>query len=230
MSVRLNKRLVELGLAPSRRKADELISSGGVNVNGEVVASLGQTVSETDTITLYGRQGQERPDIYIAFNKPRGYVCTHRVQSNRQKTIFDLLPLNFAGLKIAGRLDRDSQGLMILSSNGEFIQKITHPSQSKVKTYIVHLDKPLSQLDQRATTEGVRLKDGVSKFDAIRSIKPHIVRVELHEGRNRQIRRSFEALGYKVRQLERIKIGSLELGILGPGQHRFIKPNEVSGA
>lgn len=227
MSTRLNKRLVDLGLAASRRKADELIQDGGVMMNGEQVTNMATQVSESDTITLFGREGKVREHIYIAFHKPVGYVCTHRVQTDRQKTIFDLLPLSFAGLKIAGRLDKDSQGLMVLSSDGNFIQDISHPSRGKRKTYLVTLDKPLRQADKASLLSGVKLKDGISTFTSVSQIKPHLLRVMMSEGKNRQIRRTLEKLGYKVRTLERTRMGGLELGVLKAGEHRFIKPEDA---
>ncbi len=227
MSTRLNKRLVELGLAASRRKADELITDGAVSVNGEQVTNMATQVTDADAITLYGREGKVREHIYIAFHKPVGYVCTHRVQTDRQKTIFDLLPLSFAGLKIAGRLDKDSQGLMILSSDGSFIQDITHPSRGKLKTYLVSLDKALKQQDKASLLAGVKLKDGMSTFKTVSQIKPHLLRVTMSEGKNRQIRRTLEKLGYKVRVLERTRMGGLELGVLKVGEHRFIKPEDA---
>ncbi len=230
MSTRLNKQLVELGLVSSRRKADELISQGAVSINGTVVTKLATQVEPGDEITVYGRKGQKRDNIYVAFNKPSGYVCTHRTQTDRQKTIFDLLPLNFSGLKIAGRLDKESQGLMILSSDGAFIQAISHPSHGKLKTYMVLLDKAIKPADQTALLDGVRLYDGKSVFESVSRIKPQLLRVSLSEGRNRQIRRTFEALGYNVKMLERTKIGRLELATLKPGGHRFIKPSEVVDA
>ncbi len=227
MSSRLNKRLVELGLASSRRKADELITGGAVQVDGKVVTTLSTQVIPNQTVTLYGRSGQERTHIYLAFNKPVGFVCTHRSQTSKQKTIFDLLPLSFAGLKIAGRLDKDSQGLMILSSDGEFIQSITHPSRGKLKTYLVTVDKPVSQAHRDQLGKGVKLKDGKSTFSTVASIKPTLLRVSLSEGRNRQVRRTFEQLGYRVKVLERTRIGKLDLGQLKPGDHRFIKPGDA---
>lgn len=230
MSTRLNKQLVELGLVSSRRKADELITQGAVSVNGTVTTKLATQIGAEDVITLYGRSGQKREHVYLAFNKPVGYVCTHRTQTDRQKTIFDLLPLSFAGLKIAGRLDKESQGLMVLSSDGAFIQAISHPSQGKLKTYMVFVDKPVQQSDQAKLLEGIKLYDGVSKFESVSRIKPQLLRVTLSEGRNRQIRRTFEALGYKVKMLERTRIGRLDLGVLKSGAHRFIKPSEIVDA
>lgn len=227
MTSRINKRLVDLGLAASRRKADELIADGAVTVNGQQVTSLGGKVEDSDVIALYGREGKVRDHVYIAFNKPVGYVCTHRVQTDKQKTIFDLLPLSFASLKIAGRLDKDSQGLMVLSSDGAFIQAVSHPSQGKSKMYVVGLDKAITPVHSAELMRGIKLKDGLSKFETITRIRAQQLRVTMSEGRNRQIRRSFEELGYKVKMLERVKIGKLELGMMRPGMHRFIKPEDV---
>lgn len=224
---RLNRRLVELGLADSRRKADELIRTGNVSIDGVVTTDLSFSPSDSQTIEVDGVVGQEREDITIAFNKPKGYVCTHSAQTEKQKTIFDLLPPNFRSLRIAGRLDKDSQGLMILSSSGSLIQKISHPSQEKPKIYLVSLDKPIHIKDKDRLLSGVKLFDGVSKFDLVHVIKPSLLRVTMHGGKNRQIRRTFEALGYRVTTLERRRIGKLELGLLPSGKHRFISPREI---
>jgi len=222
---RLNKRLVELGLSPSRRKADEAITTGLVQVNGEI-ATLGTSVTEADTILLGGKQGQSKAPIYVALNKPTGYVCSHASQGEA-KTIFELLPKSFAELKIAGRLDKESEGLVLLSSDGEFVQAITHPSAEKEKEYIVKIDQPISSEALKKFQNGVRLYDGVSNFIAVTKINPATLRVTLSEGRNRQIRRTFAQLSYTVVGLQRVRVGKLQLGLLPSGKHRVIQPGEV---
>lgn len=223
--IRLNKRLVELGLSPARRKADEAISNGKVLVNGKP-AELGMSVNEADNISLAGKQGEKKNPIYVAFNKPFGYVCSHASQTSA-KTIFSLLPKNFANLKIAGRLDADSVGLILLSSDGDFVQSITHPSAKKEKEYIAKLNKNLDAKSLDSLRAGIKLDDGVSKFLSITKIAPTIARVIISEGRNRQIRRSFEYLDYKVISLSRIRIGKLKLETLPEGKHKIIQPRDV---
>lgn len=224
---KLNKRLVELALAPSRRAADKLISQQKVRVNGRVSSDLTTRVDPTDKITVGQRRGLIRENIYLLFNKPVGYVCSHRVEKD-QLTIFALLPKSFAGLKFVGRLDRDSSGLLILTSDGDFVQKISHPKNTKMKYYQVKLDRPLHKIDSQKLLGGVKLDDGLSRFDELKVISESRVRLAIHSGRKRQIRRSFAALGYTVTELRRYQIGSnLTIAGLKPGQYRFLTKSEV---
>ena len=227
MNTRINKRLVELGLAPSRRKADELIETGRVSINSITITDMATKVSAEDVIEVDGRGGQTRDNITVAFYKPVGYVSSHARQTSNQRTIFDILPAAFATLKVAGRLDKDSQGLMILSSDGGLIHTLSHPSFIKPKVYLVTLDKPLHRSDEDALKTGVRLRDGLSKFDKVTVIRPNHLRITLHQGKNRQIRRSFEALGYDVKVLERTAIGNITSRGLKPGAHVFIQPEDI---
>ncbi len=222
---RLNKHLVELGLVNSRRKADIAISEGIVEVNNKI-AKMGELVSQTDHITLSGRTGKTQSHITIIFYKPTGYVCTH-LENGRSKTIFDLLPKTFKSLKIAGRLDKNSQGLMLLSSSGELINTIAHPSSQKDKEYIVTLKSSFNTKDLARLLQGVELDDGLSLFTKAKIITPQKLRVILREGRKRQIRRTFSAIGYKVVELERTRIGSVSTGLLKSGEYRFLKENEI---
>lgn len=224
-SQRLNKKLVELGLSPARRKADQAIVEGRVMVNGEP-ASLGMSVEDSDVISLDGKLGKSKDLIYVAFNKPAGYICSHVSQGN-SKTIFDLLPKSFAQLKIAGRLDKDSDGLVLLSSDGEFVNSITHPKAEKQKEYIVTIDKPINSEDTTKLRNGVELHDGISNFISVSKINQTTLRITLSEGRNRQIRRTFEQLGYDVARLQRVRMGNFQLGMLPSGKHKVINVNEV---
>lgn len=223
-SERLNKRLVKLGLAPSRRKADELIAGGQVSVNGQICTNLSTTVNESDQITAKGRSGITKADIYLAYYKPRGIVCSHHGQGSL--TIFDALPKSFSNLKIAGRLDKDSEGLMILSSDGKFVQELTHPSKSKNKTYIVTTKQALTDADIERINNGVKLKDGVSKLKTT-GLNDTSLKIMMSEGRNRQIRRTLEFIGKDVIELKRVSIGKYSNPRLQKGQYVFIKPAEV---
>ncbi len=222
---RINKYLVTVGLAESRRKADTLIKKGQVTVNGKVRVDLSYRVLGGDVVEVAGQTGKTRSDIYIAFNKPRGLVCSHAKQASNA-TIFDALPKSFATLKIAGRLDKDSQGLVILSSDGDFIQSLSHPSNEKSKTYIVTTDKKVPEQGLSALNAGIKLDDGISKLKAT-LINPTSVRVIMTEGKNRQIRRSFEALELDVIKLERVKIGKYSNPRLMPEKFVFIQPEDI---
>ena len=159
--------------------------------------------------------------LYLAFHKPVGYVCSRRAQG-AAPTLYELLPPKYRKLKTVGRLDKDSSGLILLTNDGDFAYQMTHPKFRKTKIYEVELDKPLQPLHQQMISDyGVMLDDGPSKFTVIRDDKQYIV--TLAEGRNRQIRRTFAALGYKVTRLHRIKFGKYELGNLALGSWESIE-------
>lgn len=224
MSKRLNQYLVYVGLAESRRKADSLIQLGKVSINGTITTELATRVQEADTVTVDGQKGIQKSDIYIGYNKPRGEICSHRRQGGT-RVIFDHLPKSFGSLKIAGRLDRDSRGLVVCSSDGVFINELTHPSKNKIKIYIVKTQGRVTDIQLNSLNKGVRLDDGISTM-TVRRIKPNLLRIEMQEGKNRQIRRTLQALGLDVIDLERIAIGKLKL-TWPEGQYQFIKPNDV---
>lgn len=221
---RLNKYLaLQLGL--SRREADEMIARGSVLVDGKP-AELGQRVVEGTAITVDGKPVAATTVTYryVALNKPAGYVSSRRQQGD-SPTIYSLLPADLHALKPVGRLDRDSSGLLLLTNDGDFAHAMTHPSFYKVKRYEVELDRSLAPLHQQMISDhGIELPDGPSKFTVSR-MDPHAKRYEvtMHEGRNRQIRRTFEALGYTVTELHRIDFGAYGLGDLPSGHWQHVK-------
>ena len=221
---RLNKLLVKLELAESRRKADDLISEGRVSINGKKITELGYMANPSDTITVDGKKGRLRAEIYVAYNKPKGLVCSHTKQ--KYPTIFDKLPKSFSSLKIAGRLDKDSQGLLILSSDGKFINQLTHPSNNKDKVYNVTTKQPISPEELSAINSGIELEDGVSKMRA-KIVDEFSLKILMSEGKNRQIRRTLSALNKDVIKLERVKVGKYSNSNLASGKHVFIKPEDV---
>lgn len=223
---RLNKQLVLLGYANSRRKAEDLIKKGLVSINGKTVTNLSTQVSDKDNIKVTGQKARSHPAIYVALNKPAGYVCTHKSQFS-QRTIFDILPKSFATLKIAGRLDKQSQGLMILSSDGNFIQKLSHPSHQYQKTYLAWLDRPVDQSGYKCLGKVHYFNGRKAKFDKIVSIKPDCLKIILSQGINRQIRRTFDSCGYKVLKLERTRIAKLSLANLPVSKHKIIQPKDI---
>lgn len=213
ISHRLNKHLA-LQLGVSRREADILIEKGRVTINGSI-ATLGARFSDNDTIDIDGKPLETAAEhIYLLFNKPTGYVCSRRAQGDNP-TIYDLLPTKYHALKPVGRLDKDSSGLLLLSNDGDFAFRMTHPKFHKTKIYHVRLDRSLEPLHQQMISDfGVHLEDGPSKFTVSRLDDIPTYEIIMHEGRNRQIRRTFAALGYTVTRLHRTQFGSYSLGSL----------------
>jgi 23S rRNA pseudouridine2605 synthase len=219
VSERLNKYLA-LQLGISRREADALIEHGHVKVNG-TKAILGARLEDGDAISVKnkpvsGGRGYE----YIVLHKPAGYVSSRRPQGETP-TIYELLPKDLHALKPVGRLDKDSSGLILLTNDGDFAYHMTHPKFHKIKAYEVTLDRALEPLHHQIISDhGIELPDGNSKLilekqnDSARDWT-----VTMHEGRNRQIRRTFGALGYTVEKLHRTDFGPYTLGSLKEGEH-----------
>lgn len=200
----------------SRRAADSAVADGRVAVNGQT-ASLGTPVGEHDSVTLDGALLTPRAThTYIALHKPAGYVSS-RARQGADPTAYELLPAHFKTLRIAGRLDRDSSGLLVLTDDGNFIQALTHPSADKSKVYEITLESPISAEDIGRLQAGVKLTDGLSRV-AVKNAQGKHLTVSLGEGRNRQLRRTLGALGYTVVRLHRLSMGHLTLGDLAPGQ------------
>ncbi|HYG84102.1 MAG TPA: pseudouridine synthase [Verrucomicrobiae bacterium] len=224
-SIRLNKHLA-LQLGISRREADELIASGKVTVN-DVPAELGRPVTPHDAIRVNGELlGHTTTLRYLALHKPIGYVSSRRQQGDIP-TIYSLLAKKFHHLKPVGRLDKDSSGLLLLTNDGDFAHRMTHPSFRKTKSYEVSLNRDLEPLHQQMINDfGVTLEDGPSKLQLSRLSDTHRRdwQVTMHEGRNRQIRRTFSALGYVVVRLHRTEFGPYQLGQLPEGKWQEIKP------
>lgn len=206
----------------SRRAVDTLIAQGKVRVNSSP-ASLGQQVSEADVIELNRQQldnsttiGQSKT-MTVMLNKPAGYVVSRNGQGNR--TIYELLPARHHHLKPIGRLDKDSSGLLLLTNDGQLAYRLTHPSQEKIKVYHIMLNKPLEPAHQdMVDTVGIQLEDGKSQL-RLQELEDRMHwQVTMHEGRNRQIRRTFETLGYDVAELQRVQFGTYELRDIPKGK------------
>lgn len=221
--IRLNKHLA-LQLGVSRREADELIEKGKVTVNG-TTAVLGARINPQDTVTANGQPVSEKTPLqYVALNKPVGYVCSRKAQGDIP-TIYSFLPPKMSVLKPVGRLDKDSSGLLLLTNDGDFAFRMTHPKFAKTKVYEVQLDHPLEPLHQQMISDyGVQLEDGVSKFTVMRleERQPVTYQVTMKEGRNRQIRRTFMALGYTVTMLHRVQFGNYSLDDIKPKHFAFV--------
>lgn len=209
----------------SRRSADVATTQGRVAVNGSL-AQLGQMVDPaSDKVALDGQLLQLAPAITVAYHKPVGVVTSRQGQGS--ETIYDQLPAKLANLKAAGRLDKDSSGLLILTSDGSLANRITHPSGGKTKTYRVKLNRPLAAADISRLKQGIELDEGLSRLDITDNRGPELT-LTMVTGWNRQIRRTFQVLGYQVLSLERTAIGQLELGNLNLGAWRPLKPEETA--
>ncbi len=220
---RLNK-FVALALGVSRRQADELIEQGKVTVNDQP-AKLGQRITATDIIRYGNKRLTAQTHQLILLHKPVGYLCS-RASQGGVPTIYELLPKDLHHLKPVGRLDKDSSGLILLTNDGDFAHQMTHPSFYKIKRYLVTLDQPLQPLHRQMINDfGVQLPDGPSRLTLERQHEgdDHRWIVQMSEGRNRQIRRTFAALGYTVTKLHRTDFGSYTLGDIKRGEFQESK-------
>lgn len=204
----------------SRRSADAAIESGRVTVDGQP-AEKGTEVTETSVVTLDGHTVKsEAPKVTIILNKPVEYVCSRNGQGSQ--TIYELLPPEYQHLNPVGRLDKDSSGLLLLTNDGDLANELAHPRYQKTKVYEVALNKPLQPLHhQMICDHGVTLSDGLSKFQITQLERGNTeYEIQMSEGRNRQIRRTFEVLGYYVNKLHRTHFGPYILADLESGQSR----------
>ena len=223
--MRLNKYIAQSGYC-SRRKADKLIEQGAVNINGKP-ADIGQQVSESDTVTIFGERIEPKDqDVYYAFHKPFGVICT--ADEKADNTVFDYLPQD-ERLLYVGRLDVESSGLMIMTSNGDVANAIAHGSGSHEKEYVVTVNKPINRKFVKKMTQGVILDGEMTKPANLKKLRDDRFSLTLTEGRNRQIRRMCEALDYEVKTLRRIRVMNVKIGQLGEGNYRPLTKKERRG-
>ena len=210
--MRINK-FIASKLGISRRKADEIIAANRITVDG-TNPSPGLDVSEENTVLIDGRPlPQTKSFEYILFNKPVGYVCSRNGQGS--DSIYDLLPHKYDHLNPVGRLDKDSSRLLLLTNDGELHNQLAHPSGKKEKVYIVKVHQPLAQKDAVRIESGIQLEDGTSALSLRQKDQDRRVwEVRMHEGRNRQIRRTFQEVGYKIVSLNRTGFGEYSIGSL----------------
>ena len=228
--MRINK-FVAQATGLSRRAADRAVQEGRVAVNNRP-AGVGDTVIDGSAVTLDSQPIALAGSLTIMLNKPAGYVCSRAGQGN--STIYDLLPPEYHKLKPVGRLDKDSSGLLLLTNDGDLANQLAHPRYAKTKIYEITLDKPLTEIDKTEIEQGVKVDDYVSRLRLSAINNPGLEtdtralpgtetlswRVTMSQGRNRQIRRTFAALGYEVESLRRIRFGAYSLGDLPAGQYR----------
>ena len=209
---RLNKYIASCGVC-SRRKSDELISSGKVKVNGQVVTNLGEKVSSKDIVEVDNKLIQkEEKKVYIVLNKPRGYVTTNSDEYNR-KNVIDLIDEDVRVYSI-GRLDKDTEGLLLLTNDGEFSNKVMHPRNKIEKTYIVTTDTNVTNEQLEKLRNGVDIGDYITRPAKIKRIGNDKVQIIISEGKNRQVRRMCDSVGINLLNLRRIQVGNILLGNL----------------
>lgn len=252
-SIRLNKFIAVAGIA-ARRKADELIESGRVTVNSKTVTELGIKINpDTDVVRIDGElikqpSGKKEKFIYILLNKPAGYVTTTSDEKNRP-TVLDLVGIN-QRIYPVGRLDYDTEGLLLLTNDGELANKLMHPKYGVYKTYLAKLNRPIDEKGLKRLREGVRIPTGSHEWnqrtgpersrrtslmqttsEAKISVVPKTdgkqIRISIHEGRNRQVRKMLEAVGCYVRKLKRIEYANLNIKGLREGQWRYLSGEEI---
>ncbi|MGD9417862.1 MAG: pseudouridine synthase [Verrucomicrobiota bacterium JB025] len=223
--IRLNKYLALCG-AGSRRKCDEIIQQGRVEINGSPCLNMGTRIGPADHVKLDGKRVSPSTPVVVAFHKPRGFVCTREDELGRE-TIYSLLPPKLRSLHHVGRLDRDSEGLLILTNDGDLSQRLMHPSKSVEKEYLVTSNQAIEPEHIEQFLKGVHTPEGRLKAKSIEKISSRRLSIILDHGVKRQIRLMFEALGYKVTKLLRVRIGSLWLGELETGRAAILNQTEI---
>ena len=228
--MRINKFLAAAGVA-SRRGCDKLISEGKVTVNGKI-ASLGLEVGFDDEVSVNGNKVVLKKNEYYILNKAKGYICSVSEERGR-KAVMDLMPQGVGRIYPVGRLDYDSEGLLIMTTDGELAQKLTHPSHEVPKTYLVKIEGVLTEADLNPIRSGVEIDGGY----VTKKCKAHVVEtnreytkihVTLTEGKNREVRKMFAAIGKEVTLLKRIKIGEINLSGLDRGSYRKLSKQEIN--
>ena len=229
--MRINKFLASTGLA-SRRKCEEFVTAGRVTVNGKVETNLAFDVQENDKVRVDGQIVLPPNNFtYIMMHKPKGYLTTVSDDRDR-KTVMDLLPNEFKHLMPVGRLDFNSEGLLLFTNDGQVAQNIMRPSRKVVKTYSVKVEGEVSRIDADEMQKGVELLDGTKFKECVVKIievkdRKSKLEVQITEGKNREIRKIFDKFGYNVIFLKRVAIGSIKLGGLTRGTCRLLKPAEI---
>lgn len=221
---RLNKYIASCGIC-SRRKADDLILQGRVKINNEVVTNLGAQVNSNDIVKVDNKEiNKEEKKVYIMLNKPKGYVTTSHDQFNR-KSVLDLINEDVRVYPI-GRLDMYTEGLLLLTNDGEFSNKMMHPRNKVEKTYIVTTDTKITNKQINDLRAGVDIGGYITKPAKVRILNNNRLEIIISEGKNRQVRRMCESVGINLLNLRRVKIGNLKLGNLQSGKYRYLTEQE----
>lgn len=228
MKIRLNKFIAECGIA-SRRKSDELIEQARVEVNGKVIVDFGFKVDpETDVILVDGEKVHRQRKVYFLLNKPKNVITSTKDEKNR-RTVVDYINTNMKIFPI-GRLDYDTTGVLILTNDGEFANKLMHPKNKFPRVYKANLDKPLEKEHREKLLKGFYIEGGKGKFDKIVfPVKNNysVVEVTVTEGRNHFVKNMFLKIGYKVKKLHRKSYAGLSADDMNIGEYRKLDPNEI---
>ena len=223
--IRINKFLARAGFG-SRRSVEALILKGSVAINGSFCRDLARKILPQDDVSVHGKKIHQAPLRYLLLHKPAGYVCT---RSNRfpERTIFDLLPSEASSLFHVGRLDKESEGLLLITNDGMLSQQLTHPSRGIDKEYEVTLDQPFNEKAAAALKKGTWIEGAVARVESVQQLGPCKIKLVLHQGIKRQIRVMLGQLGFSVKRLVRTRIGPLQLRQLPLGKYRELSPKEL---
>lgn len=224
--MRINKYISTCGVC-SRREADELIKCGKVMVNGNVVNELGMQIQDTDAVVVNGKKiSTKESKVYIMLNKPQGYVTTSKEQFNRP-CVMDLIHEDVRVFPV-GRLDMYSQGLLLLTNDGQFMNNIIHPKTHVAKTYEVITNKAITNDQIKLLENGVNIDGYITQKAIVSNVRDNFFEITIFEGKNRQIRKMCIAVDLKVVALKRIRIGNLELGNLKSGKYRYLTSEDLN--
>lgn len=225
-AMRLNRFLASAGLG-SRRSVETLITTGQVRINGHVVTDLATKVEPGDAVKVGARLLKTQQTLTAVLNKPRNYVCTASDDLDR-RTIFDLLPPNWPRVYHVGRLDKESEGLLIVTNDGDLSLALTHPRYKIDKEYEVLIDKPFDPKDRAKLLKGFHIIGGRAKVEHFEQLGAQHLRLVLNQGIKRQIRLMLYELGYEVERLVRVRIGPLKIGETRPGDWRILTAKEIA--
>lgn len=223
--MRLNQFLARAGFG-SRRACEELILEGAVTINGHRLRELATRVGPDDHVLVNGKPVKQPRLIVAILHKPPGYLCTSPDATN-ERTIYDLLPSGWPRVVYVGRLDKDSEGLLVVTNDGNLAQRLTHPSSKLRKIYIVTIDREFDFALAAKMKKGFPIEGGYAKMEDVFRIGPRTLKVVLTQGLKRQIREMFAKFGIEVKRLVRVQIGTLSLDSLLPGQHRVLTQEDV---
>jgi pseudouridine synthase len=229
--VRLQKFLADAGIA-SRRKAEDLIRAGRIRVDGQLVQEMGVKVDpRTQKVEVDGAVVRPMRSRWVMFCKPAGCLTT-RTDPHGRQTIYDLLPSDFRGLRYVGRLDQDTEGLLLLTTDGDAINRLLHPRYQVEREYLAWVEKEPAGEVYGMLKAGVELDDGLGRAKDVRLVRGRgrdvILALVMQEGRKREVRRLLDAVGVSLRRLKRIRFGPVELGRMKPGEWRDLEPAEVA--